>query len=100
MKKYLNKAETFTPPDSDFINKGNVTYNLADHGRSGPIQAAFPPKFFDTHIPFLKAEKALGVPQPRDQASGDNVGSIWVPVSVRPEEYIRSYAVNEYYRPV
>lgn len=40
------------------------------------------------------------MPQPRDQASGDIVGAVWVPVSVRPGEYVRSYVVNEYYRPV
>ncbi|RPA85168.1 alcohol oxidase [Ascobolus immersus RN42] len=100
MKKYLNKAETFHPPDANFIQKGNVTYNLADHGRNGPIQASYSTIFFDSHIPFLKAEKDLGIPRPKDQGSGDIVGSIWVPASVRPGEWIRSYATNEYYRPV
>lgn len=40
---------------------------------------------------------AAGIPEPLDGANGDKVGTFWVPNSVKPVEWIRSYAKNSYH---
>lgn len=38
----MKKSETFTPPSSAIAQEGDITWNAASRGTSGPIQASYP----------------------------------------------------------
>lgn len=38
----MKKSETFTPPSSAVGQEADITWNAADHGTGGPIQASYP----------------------------------------------------------
>lgn len=97
--QYFKKSETFTPPKESYRAQGNVTWDMSVHGTNGPINATFPEQYFPSTSNLIAAEKALGIPQKKDQADGDPIGSIWQPSSVDPKDYSRSYSRRGYYDP-
>lgn len=100
MLHYFKKSETFTPPIESYRSQGNVTWDMDVHGHEGPISTTFPPQFLPSTVRKLAAHKALGIPLKEEQGSGDNVGSIWYPVSIRADDWTRSYSKREFYDPV
>lgn len=100
MLYYFKKSETFTPPIESYRSQGNVTWDMDAHGHDGPISATFPPQFVPSTVHKIAAHKALGIPFKEDQASGDNIGSIWYPQSARADDFTRSYSKREFYDPV
>lgn len=97
---YFKKVEKFTPPPESFRQGGNVTWDTRFLGHDGPISITYPAQFFPSINHVIAAEKALGIPQKQEQASGDPIGGIFQPLSSRPVEYTRSYSKREYYDPI
>lgn len=42
----MKKSETFTPPSDAIAQEAAITWNAADHGTHGPIQASYPGLYF------------------------------------------------------
>ncbi|KAF8247677.1 glucose-methanol-choline oxidoreductase [Wilcoxina mikolae CBS 423.85] len=45
----------------------------------------------------IAAEKALGIPKPKDSTNGEAIGSYWAPNSLDPRGYTRSYSMSAYH---
>lgn len=43
---YFQKSENFTPPDNAFAERGNVSWDEAVHGGTGPLQVSYPNYFY------------------------------------------------------
>lgn len=44
--EYFRKAETFTPPNEDWVETFDISWDPEVHGDSGPLQVGYPPFFF------------------------------------------------------
>ncbi|KAL4967505.1 GMC family oxidoreductase [Aspergillus stella-maris] len=94
---YFKKSETFTAPNEDIVEEWNITYNLAAHGETGPIQSSWAPWIWPATKHFIDAITSFGVSIPLDAASGDAVGGYWSPHSQDPVTVTRSDARRAYY---
>lgn len=93
---YFRKSTTFTPPKLTG-EEFNITYDASAYGSNGPLQASFPNfEFPDTKVVW-EAFRSAGYPTPREHASGDAVGALWVPTSLEPKTQTRSDARRTYY---
>ncbi|KAI5856405.1 hypothetical protein BZA05DRAFT_416090 [Tricharina praecox] len=99
MLKYFKKVESFTPPSKELQEQYGLEYDPEAHGYSGHVNSSYPPYVYGYFEHFIAAEKALGVPVPRDQANGNAVGSYWTPNTLDPVARTRSYSKTAYYDP-
>jgi choline dehydrogenase len=94
---YFKKSETFTPPASDFAQEWDIEYDGKTHGKSGPIQASYPPYQFPVIKYFFKAFHKLGIATPADPSDGSGKGVYWAPSTLDPVNKTRSYARIAHY---
>ncbi|KAN0060030.1 hypothetical protein ACQY0O_008003 [Thecaphora frezii] len=111
LESFMNKAESFVPPDATQKNLG-VTYDPAAHGTNGPLQISFtkvngggsrrslqPQKRMYSgpqQAAFAQAAKsALGIDKLLDQSNGQNNGAAYTPNSIQTNGQ-RSSAASSY----
>ncbi|KAI5805236.1 hypothetical protein EDC01DRAFT_701712 [Geopyxis carbonaria] len=93
MRRAFHAVETFSPPNEAIVASRGVSWDWAAHGRSGPVHSSFPPWVWASTLTWRAALRSLGVPLPREGGDGA-LGAVWVPNSVRPGSWTRSYAKN------
>ncbi|KAF2206009.1 choline dehydrogenase-like protein [Delitschia confertaspora ATCC 74209] len=97
---YFKKSTTFTPPSKAYAQEFGITYDASYYGKTGPIQASYPPFQYPDEKNIWKAWKAQDINFPKEHASGDAVGAYWVPNSLNPKTETRSHARNSYFDPI
>ncbi|KAL4954707.1 hypothetical protein BDW69DRAFT_183269 [Aspergillus filifer] len=88
---YFKKSETFTPPTEAQQKELGISFDLAVHGTSGPVQASYPPWISTTGKSFIQALRELDIPVQRD-GGANALGGFWNPNSLDPLTRERSYA--------
>lgn len=103
MFSYMNKAETFSPPNSEQRAKGADSVNDY-HGFSGPVQVTFPSKMYGglQQGAFVKSiQSAVGIKKCADISGGEANCVAYTPNSInwRDSDH-RSSAASAYLTPV
>lgn len=93
---YFKKSTTFTPPKYT-AKEFNITWDASFYGTNGPLQASFPNFEYPDVKVMWEAFRSEGYPTPKEHASGDAVGALWVPTSLDPKTQTRSDARRTYY---
>lgn len=93
---YFKKSTTFTPPKLTG-KEFNITYDASAYGTNGPLQASFPNFEFPDVKVIREAFSSEGYPTPREHATGDAVGTLWIPTALEPKTQTRSDARRTYY---
>lgn len=90
----IKAAENFEAP----VNKSTVaTYNLAYEGTGGPIYATMQKRSYSLYGQYLEpALRSLGVVIQDDKNGGISTGAAPVPLSIRRDQYTRSYSGSAY----
>lgn len=91
-----NKAsESFT--NSPAALAGNLTYNDAYHGFSGPVAGSMEKSVFSLYTDYvLPSLKSLGVSKLQDSDGGNTTGPRFVPLCINASTYTRSYSGSAY----
>ncbi|KAJ6593509.1 alcohol oxidase [Mycena capillaripes] len=96
LEYYYSKAEQFVEPT---IKSEGMGYDLSSRGVKGPLTIAYPSIMSNFEIPFQIALKSLGVDLVKEPFSGNTKGTWLTPVSIDPDQRVRSYSANKYYQP-
>ncbi|KAI5807816.1 hypothetical protein DFH27DRAFT_510405 [Peziza echinospora] len=88
---YFKKGIHFTPPDANFAQQMNVTYDLAYWGQESKIYATFGQSGSGQQKFIYQAYAKFGVDVPKDGNGGKN-GVTWFTTSMDPTATSRSYA--------
>ncbi|KAF3007539.1 hypothetical protein E8E13_006429 [Curvularia kusanoi] len=94
---YFKKNEVFSPPVEDIRKEYNITWDESAHGSEGYMHSTYSPFFWPTTKNLVEATRSLGIPVPKDQASGNAIGGYFTPHNMDPTEYRRSSADEAYY---
>ncbi|KAI0068751.1 GMC oxidoreductase [Artomyces pyxidatus] len=92
----MKKSETFVAPSTSIEQTGNIEFDAASHGSSGPLFASYPgymPSLVGNWTPSLAA---LGVPESPDAYSGQTWGSFIATSNINPNNWTRSYSRSAY----
>lgn len=95
---YFKKSETYTPPTAAQVAEFGIQSDMSAHGTSGPIKSSYG-FLYPNNKEVFKAMKEMGIPQPKDGANGEAIGTFWVPASLDKVNGTRSYARTGYYEP-
>ncbi|KAL0563879.1 hypothetical protein V5O48_018181, partial [Marasmius crinis-equi] len=96
LQKYYLKTETFLEPTE---KSECMRYNLADHGKNGPLAIAYPATLSNFEEPYQAALQLLNIDLVKEPFSGNTNGTWITPVTIDPKNQVRSYAANKYYQP-
>ncbi|KAL4745615.1 hypothetical protein BDW72DRAFT_211149 [Aspergillus terricola var. indicus] len=88
---YFRKSETFTPPTEAQQQEFGISFDMAVHGTTGPLQSSYPPFISETSKAFINALRQLRIPIQRD-GTANAIGGFWNPNSLDPVTRERSYA--------
>ncbi|KAJ7227280.1 alcohol oxidase [Mycena pura] len=94
LKRYYAKSERFIQP---LEKHDTMTYDsdLSHHGTKGPLAVAYPSMMSNFEAPYQMAMKNLGIQVVKEPTNGT-----WMtPVTIDPEDRVRSYSANKYYQP-
>ncbi|KAJ7162668.1 alcohol oxidase [Mycena crocata] len=96
LDRYYAKAEHFVQPAGDI----DAWTTRLDHlGMDGPLTIAHPASMSNFELPYEQAMKNVGIDVVKDPFSGDTNGTWQTPVTIDPQERVRSYSANKYYQP-
>ncbi|KAF2006843.1 GMC oxidoreductase [Amniculicola lignicola CBS 123094] len=96
---YFKKSTTFTPPNAALAKEFGMTWDASAYGKSGPIDASYPPFDYPDTKKIWASFRAEGVPLPKEHASGKAVGAFWIPTALNPKTMTRSEARRSYHDP-
>ncbi|KAJ7139327.1 alcohol oxidase [Mycena epipterygia] len=96
LSQYYAKSEHFVEPK---IKTDAMSYDLSYHGLKGPLTTAYPNAMTNFEIPYQMALKSVGVDLVKEPFSGDICGTWITPITVCPNQRVRSYSANKYYQP-
>ncbi|KAL4972000.1 hypothetical protein BDW66DRAFT_164536 [Aspergillus desertorum] len=88
---YFRKSETFTPPTEAQQKEFGISFDMAVHGTTGPLQSSYPPFISQASKAFINALRQLRIPIQRD-GTANAIGGFWNPNSLDPVTRERSYA--------
>ncbi|KAJ6570079.1 alcohol oxidase [Mycena vulgaris] len=92
LKDYYIKSERFIKP---IETSDAMSYDLTYRGINGPLAVAYPSTMSNFEVPYEMAMHNLGINLAREPTKGT-----WLtPVTIDPEERVRSYSANKYYQP-
>ncbi|KAF2473380.1 alcohol oxidase [Lindgomyces ingoldianus] len=97
---YFKKSTTFTPPLKSLAKEFGMTYDENYYGKTGPLQASYPPFDFPDTKTIWSSFRAEKITFPKEGGSGDGVGAYWIPTALDPKTMTRSHARTAYYDPV
>ncbi|GBE89411.1 GMC oxidoreductase [Sparassis latifolia] len=96
----MKTSETFTAPSSAIAAEAGITYNIASHGTSGPIHAAYPGYEMPLVGNWSATLSAAGVPPSSDPYNGNGWGSFVATSAINPSNWTRSYSRSAYIDPL
>ncbi|KAK3291832.1 uncharacterized protein B0H64DRAFT_408215 [Chaetomium fimeti] len=97
MLPYFKKAETFTAPDAAFAAAGNISWDAAVRGDSGPVQYSYPNYFYPGSANWWNAAGEVGLPPAKDPLSGNKQGVFWIPSALEASTMTRFHARRSHY---
>lgn len=102
MLGFMEKSETFAPPEQWQINAG-VVFNESLHGQSGPVQVTYGSTMYrgDHQRFFEQVITGAGVPNVGDPAGGDATSVAWHASSLQHQRNDeRSSSATAYWNPI
>ena len=96
----MKKSETFTPPSDAIATQGDITWDEASHGHSGPIHYSWPDFTFPMIKDWSSAAANAGVADSRDTYGGENWGAYVSNSAINPANWTRSYSRTGYLDPL
>ncbi|KAG8951897.1 hypothetical protein FRC04_005589 [Tulasnella sp. 424] len=96
----MKKSETFSPPSADIQSEGNILYNAADHGTSGPLHTSFPGFLLPLVGQWTATLQAIGIPASPDANGGSGWGAFVATSAINPTNWTRSYSKSAYIDPL
>ena len=100
LRPYFKKAEKLNEPTIDHQEEHKSLYDLAHHGKDGPIQTSYSATYGASHKHWHETMKKLSVHTNASHFSGSNVGCWTCVAAVTHETKERSYSATAYYKPV
>jgi choline dehydrogenase len=113
------QSENFTPAAKAFAEEFDISWDLAVHGFSGPVQSSYPVFQFPSISTFLalldygypggllisllyieyffRGWNSLGITTTEDPGAGQKSGVFWAPSTLDPMDETRSYARTAHY---
>jgi choline dehydrogenase-like flavoprotein len=95
--KSFKKSETFHPPQAKHREELGIEYDPSAHGTTGPVHSSYADWIYPQEKIVLEANRALGVPIPKDHTNGNAIGAFWSPSSIDPRNMTRSYAKSAHH---
>ncbi|WWD20874.1 hypothetical protein CI109_105351 [Kwoniella shandongensis] len=99
VNKYIKKAENFTAPPDDVLQKLGMVVNASAHGTDGPIQAGYSQYIYDENAKWIPAWNSLGLPA-QDTASGSTRGATLSTSTLNSSNQTRSDSKAGYIDPL
>ncbi|KAJ7777208.1 alcohol oxidase [Mycena metata] len=112
LEHYYAKTEGFLQPTE---KTDAISFDLAHHGITvrgltlldgalievwlGPLVVAYQTTLSGFELPYQLAMKNLGISPVEEPFSGDTAGTWLTPLTIDPQERVRSYSANKYYQP-
>ncbi|KAJ7159321.1 alcohol oxidase [Mycena crocata] len=96
LERYYAKAEHCVQPA---VESDTWTTRLDQLGMDGPLAIAHPAKMSNFELPYEQAMKGVGIDGVTSPFSGNTNGTWQTPVSIDPQDRVRSYSANKYYQP-
>ncbi|KAI0820655.1 GMC oxidoreductase [Trametes gibbosa] len=96
----MKTSETFTPPSSDVQSEGNIKYEAASRGTSGPVHATYPGFMVPLVGNWTSTLSDIGVAVSDDAYGGENWGAFIATSSINPTNWTRSYSRSAYIDPL
>ncbi|KIO34158.1 GMC oxidoreductase [Tulasnella calospora MUT 4182] len=100
MYNAMKMSETFTPPSAEIQSEGNILYNAASHGTSGPIHTTFAGFVLPLFGQWGATLGNLGVDVTSDADSGEGWGAFVSTSAINPSNWTRSYSKSAYIDPL
>ncbi|KAE8314359.1 hypothetical protein BDV41DRAFT_534162 [Aspergillus transmontanensis] len=97
---YLQRSETFHPPDVTHQKQYHSYYQEEIHGTTGPLHTAHIQNYGPVHQLWHATLNAVGVDTSPDSLAGSNTGAWNMICTVDPTSQTRSYSANAYYQPI
>ncbi|KAJ6470163.1 alcohol oxidase, partial [Mycena vulgaris] len=96
LERYYAKSEHFIEP---VVKSEAMSHDVVHHGMNGPLVVAYPSVLSSFEAPYQMAMRNLGIDLIKEPFSGNTKGTWLSPVTIDPENRVRSYAANKYYQP-
>lgn len=92
----MKKSETFTPPPDSIRAEGNINYDAASHGTTGPLHYSYPGYLLPVVGEWTTVLENIGVLASPDPNGGSGWGAFIATSSINPSNLTRSYAKSAY----
>ncbi|CDO69444.1 GMC oxidoreductase [Trametes cinnabarina] len=96
----MKQSETFTPPSSQVQQTGNIQYDAASRGTSGPVHATYPGFMVPIVGNWTSTLADIGVFVNNDAYNGEGWGAFVATSSINPANWTRSYSRSAYIDPL
>ncbi|KAJ5488621.1 hypothetical protein N7539_003511, partial [Penicillium diatomitis] len=96
----MKKSETFTPPSDEMAGKAHITWNITDHGTSGPIHASYPGFTFAQVGQWETSLVNMGIASSANMYGGEPWGAEVSTSCINPTNWTRSYSRSGYLDPL
>ncbi|KAG8963519.1 hypothetical protein FRC00_006078 [Tulasnella sp. 408] len=100
MYSAMKKSETFTPPSAEIQSEGNILFNAASHGTSGPIHTTYAGFVLPLFGQWGATLGNLGVHVSSDANGGEGWGAFVSTSAINPSNWTRSYSKSAYIDPL
>ncbi|KIJ61494.1 GMC oxidoreductase [Hydnomerulius pinastri MD-312] len=98
-QKSLRKLEGYHLPTERSIALHKLNFDDLDIGKDGPIKLLHPATITQPELKAYETWLKLGIPEAAAPMSGDPKGALFMPITVDPTTYTRSYATNVFFLP-
>lgn len=92
----MKKSETFTAPSDAIKSEGNINYDIASHGTTGPLHYSYPGYLLPIVGEWTTVLENIGVLASPDPNGGSGWGAFIATSSINPSNLTRSYAKSAY----
>ncbi|KAI0333342.1 GMC oxidoreductase [Cubamyces sp. BRFM 1775] len=96
----MKDSETFTPPSSDVQQEGQIVFNAASRGTTGPVHATYPGFMVPLVGNWTTTLADIGVAISDDAYGGNGWGAFIATSSINPSNWTRSYSRSAYIDPL
>ncbi|OSD01865.1 GMC oxidoreductase [Trametes coccinea BRFM310] len=96
----MKESETFTPPSSQVQQTGNIEFNAASRGTSGPVHSTYPGFMVPLVGNWTSTLADIGVYVNDDAYGGNGWGAFVASSSINPSNWTRSYSRSAYIDPL
>ncbi|KII91114.1 hypothetical protein PLICRDRAFT_173018 [Plicaturopsis crispa FD-325 SS-3] len=97
--KYSQKTEKFVQPSKEFQAKNGHNYDRWTIGTEGVLPLTPPSVILDIELKLKQTLENLGIPSAPDPYGGNPHGTFFVPNTIDPKTFKRTYSATAYYAP-